>query len=147
MSQPVPLKEAVRQALHVVDRAVRLVWRSAPGWTLVNMGLVVVQGLVPLAALYVMKRLIDAVTAGVGAASPFAAFQPALAWLGVAAGVAVVTALAHSLGELASQAQGLLVTDAVSDQIHAQSIAMDLGYYENSAYFDTLHRAQQEGPY
>jgi ATP-binding cassette subfamily B protein len=146
MSQPVPLKEAVRQALHV-DRAVRLVWRSAPGWTLVNMGLVVVQGLVPLAALYVMKRLIDAVTAGVGAASPFAAFQPALAWLGVAAGVAVVTALAHSLGELASQAQGLLVTDAVSDQIHAQSIAMDLGYYENSAYFDTLHRAQQEGPY
>src|SRR5450759_2953329 len=106
MSQPVPLKEAVRQALHVVDRAVRLVWRSAPGWTLVNMGLVVVQGLVPLAALYVMKRLIDAVTAGVGAASPFAAFQPALAWLGVAAGVAVVTALAHSLGELPAKPRG-----------------------------------------
>ncbi len=145
MSQPLPLKETVRQALHI-DRAIRLVWRAAPGWTLVNLGLVVVQGLLPLAALYVMKRVIDTVTIGVKASNLSAAIQPVLAWLGVAVGVAVLIALARSLGEMASSAQALMVADAVSDQIHAQSIVMDLGYYENPEYYDTLHRAQIEGP-
>jgi ATP-binding cassette subfamily B protein len=31
--------------------------------------------------------------------------------------------------------------------IHAQSIAVDLEYYEDSSYYDTLHLAQQEAPY
>ncbi len=35
----------------------------------------------------------------------------------------------------------------MSDLIHAKSIAVDLEYYENSRYYDVLHRAQQEAPY
>jgi ATP-binding cassette subfamily B protein len=146
MSQPIPLKEAVRQALRL-DRAVRLVWRSAPGWTLVNLALLVVQGLLPLAGLYVMKRLIDSLAAGLTSSDPAASFRSLFTWLVVAASVAVATVLARSLGELARLAQAQLVIDAVSDLIHAQSIAVDLGFYEDPAYFDTLHRAQQESPY
>ena len=41
---------------------------------------------------------------------------------------------------------GQVVTDHVSDLIHAKSIAVDLEYYENSAYYDALQRAQQEAP-
>jgi ATP-binding cassette subfamily B protein len=33
------------------------------------------------------------------------------------------------------------------DVIHARSIAVDLDYYENPRYQDTLHRAQQDAPY
>ena len=146
MSEPIPFKKAVRQALQL-KQAVQLVWRSAPGWTVVNLLLVVVQGLLPLAALYIMKRVIDALAAGLVAPDPAAAFRSALTWLAAAAGVAVFTALARSLGDLAGQAQSLLVTDTVSDQIHSQSIAVDLSYYEDPAYFDTLHRAQQEASY
>ena len=146
MSQPVPLKEAVRQALRL-DRAVRLVWRSAPGWTLVNLVLVVIQGLLPLVALYVMKRLIDSLDIALQASDPAAAFRSALAWIVVAAGVAILTGLTRSLGELASETQAMLVTDDISDLIHAQSVAVDLGYYEDQTYYNTLHRAQQEAPY
>lgn len=142
MNNPLHL---MRQGLRI-DRALGLVWHSAPGWTVVNLALVVLQGLLPLAALYVMKRVIDTLTAAIGHADPQAAFRPVLVWLIAAMGVAVLTALARSLGDLASQAQGMLVTDAVSDLIHTQSTAVDLEYYENSVYFDTLHRAQQEGP-
>lgn len=144
--QPVPLKEKLLSALRV-DRAVRLVWAAAPGWTLVNLVLLVIQGLLPLAALYVMKRVIDTLTTGVGAADRAAVFRPALAWLVAAAVIAVVIVLARSIGSLASEAQSILVTDSVSDLIHAKSIAVDLGYYEDPSYFDTLHRAQQEAPY
>jgi ATP-binding cassette subfamily B protein len=40
-----------------------------------------------------------------------------------------------------------VVTDHISDIIHAKSIEVDLEYYENSRYYDVLHRAQQEAPY
>ena len=76
-----------------------------------------------------------------------AAFQEVLVWLLLAAGVGILTALARSLGELASQAQAQLVTDHVSDLLHAQSITVDLEYYENPAYYDTMQRAQAEAPY
>jgi ATP-binding cassette subfamily B protein len=33
------------------------------------------------------------------------------------------------------------------DILHAKSIEVDLEYYENPQYLDTLHRAQREGPY
>jgi hypothetical protein len=34
------------------------------------------------------------------------------------------------------------MTDRISDLIHSHSIALDLAYYENAGYRDTLHRAQ-----
>jgi ATP-binding cassette subfamily B protein len=48
---------------------------------------------------------------------------------------------------MANQAMSLAVTDHVFDIMHAKSVEVDLEYYENPQYFDTLHRAQQEGPY
>jgi ATP-binding cassette subfamily B protein len=140
------LRKAIYQSLRL-DRALRLVWKSAPGWTFVNLVLVILQGLLPLAALYLMKRIVDAVTIGVSAADKPAAFQDLAIWIILALLVAVLTALSRSLAELASEAQSQLVTDHVSDLIHAQSITIDLEYYENSNYYDTLHRAQQEATY
>lgn len=130
-----------------LDRAVRLVWKASPGWTLASLGLTLVQGLLPLAALLAMQRVVDAVTAGITAVEKSTAYQPVLGWIGAAAGIALLTALARSLSEMAGEAQGQLVTDTVADILHEKSAAVDLGYYEDPAYYDTLHRAQQEAPY
>jgi ATP-binding cassette, subfamily B, bacterial len=146
MIRSVPLKQALTQTLRL-DRALRLVWKSAPGWMLANAGLVIAQGLLPLAGLYVVRQIVDTVTAGLANPDKQAAFQQVLFWLLLAAGIGILTALARSLGELASQAQAQLVTDHVSDLLHAQSIAVDLEYYENPSYYDTMHRAQAEAPY
>ena len=48
-------------------RAVRLVWQAAPGWTVANAALQLVEGLLPLAGLYLIKLVIDAVEAGLRA--------------------------------------------------------------------------------
>lgn len=145
-SKPSPLRNRIQTALQL-GRALRLVWRTAPGWTLVNGLLVFVQGLLPLAALYLMKRIVDAVTESIAAPDKTTAFQGASVWILLAAGVALLNALARSLGEYASEAQSLQVTDAVADLLHAQSIAVDLEYYEDPGYYDTLHRAQKEAPF
>ncbi len=136
---------AAFQRMLLLRRAVRLVWQSTPGGTLASLVLMVVQGLLPLASLYLTKLMVDAVAATLR--SPNADFHSVLwAILGLAA-VALATALCGSLTALVGEAQGQTVTDHVHSLIHAKSIAVDLSYYENPQYYDTLHRAQQEAPY
>ena len=119
-------------------------WRAAPGWTALAVCLAVVQGVLPLLAVYLMKLIVDAVTEGIGAADQAAAFRSALVYIVLAAVVGVAMALMRSLGTLVNEAMGQVVTDHVSDVIHSKSMVVDLEYYENSRYYDSLHRAQQE---
>ena len=136
----------MHSVLHL-GRTLRLVWRISPGWTVATVALAVVQGVLPLAALYMIQLIVNAVTAGLDAADKSAAFQE-VAWLILIAGlIGLALALARSISALVSEAQGQVVTDHISDLIHSQSIAVDLEYYENSKYYDVLHRAQQEAPY
>lgn len=128
-------------------RALQLVWSMAPGWTAANMLLVVILGVLPIAALYLTKLIVDSVTAGLAGPDPAAVFPQVFFYILVAAAIALFLALARSLSELTSEAQSMIVTDGVSDILHAQSIAVDLEYYEDTSYYDTLHRAQQEAPY
>jgi len=128
-------------------RALRLVWSMAPGWTAANMLLVVIMGVLPIAALYLTKVIVDSVTAGLAGPDPASVFPQVFFYILVAAAIALFLALARSLSELTSEAQSMIVTDGVSDILHAQSIAVDLEYYEDTSYYDTLHRAQQEAPY
>jgi len=127
--------------------AVKLVYRAAPGWTILNFSIAVVGGILPLLAVYLMKLIVDAVTAGITQADHAAAFRTAAQWIILAAAVGLLMALLRSLGALVSEAMGQVVTDHVSDIIHSKSIAVDLEYYESSRYYDSLHRAQQEAPY
>jgi len=146
VSRTARIHHSLQTALQL-GRALRLVWQTAPIWTLVNGALVFVQGALPLVALYLMKRILDAISTSLAASQPASAFQPVAFWILLAGGVAIFTALTRSLGEYASEAQALQVTDAVADILHAQSVAVDLEYYEDPSYYDTLHRAQKEAPY
>ena len=146
MSKISPLRNRIQSALQL-GRALRLVWQTAPTWTLVNSLLVFVQGVLPLVSLYLMKRILDAVSASLAAPHPASAFQPVVFWILLAGGVAAFTALIRSISEYASEAHALQVTHAVADILHAQSIAVDLEYYEDPGYYDTLHRAQKEAPF
>ena len=141
-----PIKEKILQALQV-DRAVRLVWQATPGWTLANLLMQIIQGILPLAALYLMKLIVDGVMLSMTAADKTESFSQVMFFIGIAAGIALLYALCQLLANMANQAMSLAVTDHVFDVMHAKSVEVDLEYYENPQYFDTLHRAQQEGPY
>jgi ATP-binding cassette subfamily B protein len=130
-----------------LPRALRLVWTMSPGWTAFNVILVVILGILPIATLFLTKLIVDSVTAGLATPEPTTAFPQVLVYILIAAVIALVLALARSLSELTSEAQSMIVTDGVSDILHAQSIAVDLEYYEDTSYYDTLHRAQQESAY
>ncbi len=139
------LKDRLIHALRL-RRAWRLVWQAAPGWTLCSLALLLFQSLLPLAALLLLRQVVDALAGAVAAPGP-EAFAPVLLWVTLAGLVALLTALANGLGTHVAEVQSLAVADHVADVIHERSIAVDLGYYENPAFHDTLHRAQQDAPY
>ncbi len=127
-------------------RPLGLVWQSAPGWTVLSVLLVVVQAALPLAALYVMKLIVDAIATGLtGATAP--SFGSVLWLVGLAVLIGLVGAAARSLASLATEAQSQAVTDHMFGVLHRKSIDVDLAYYEDPRYHDTLHRAQLEAPY
>ncbi|HWQ18787.1 MAG TPA: ABC transporter ATP-binding protein [Methanotrichaceae archaeon] len=123
-------------------RALDLVWRSAPRLTMANAVLVLILGVLPLASLYLTKLIVDSVSRGSGTAS----FEGTLMLIAMAGGVALLIALCSSADKVVSEAQAAQVLDGIQDLLHAKSAEVDLEYYENSQYYDALHRAQEDAP-
>lgn len=128
-------------------RAINIVWQGAPGWTVANAALVALQSLLPLAALYLTKLIVDAVTVGLASPDKDIAFNRTLLFISIAGAVALLSAFCRILAGLVSEAQAQAVTDYVQDIIHSKSIDIELEYYENPQFYDTFHRAQQESIY
>lgn len=140
------LKERIWRTLHL-GRALTIVWQSGPGWVVLSGLLVIVQGLLPLLTLYLIKLVVDDVTlclSGSGEDGSFGHVAMLICFMGA---VVLVTAICRVLATLVSEAHSLVVTDHVHDILHAKSVEVDLEYYEDSRYYDTLHRAQQEAPF
>ncbi len=134
------------QALHLLP-AFKLVWRSSPGWMVARIATLVLQGILPLASLYLLKLIIDQVALSAAAADKSAAFQQVLLLLLLLGGVMLLASAVTSIAELISTAQTQRVTDFMQNLLLEKSVAADLEYYENAQYYDTLQRAQQEAPF
>jgi ATP-binding cassette subfamily B protein len=139
------IKLKIRRALQL-GRALRFVWQSAKGWTIANGVLIVVQGVLPLLQLYLMKLMVDAVTAGPAAPDKGVALRHVLLLVGFMGAATLFASLIRSIAGLISEWQSYLVTDHMNDVLLAKSIEVDLEYYESARYYDTLHRAQREAP-
>jgi ATP-binding cassette subfamily B protein len=129
-----------------IARAARFVFRAAGRHTAASAMLVVVQSALPLAALYLLKLIVDAIASAAGGTNP-AALDTVFVLIAIAAGLAIVGVAVNSLANVVNERHAELVADHMHDVLHAKSIEIDLEYYENPHYYDTLHRAQQEAPY
>ena len=143
---PARIKHKLQVALRFLP-ALRLVWQSSPGWTIARLVLVVFQGLLPLATIYLAKLIIDTVTLNLQSANPERVFERVLPLIILAGAVTIFNSLCQSLTELVNTAHAQQVTDYMQGIIHAKSVEADLEYYENAKYHDALQRAQQEAPY
>jgi ATP-binding cassette, subfamily B, bacterial len=141
-----PLKSEKLRMIRL-GRPLSLVWRAARGWTLVSVLLLCLQAGLPLLQLYLMKLTVDAVAAGIGAPDKGAALNQVVFLVCLTGAAALVAILLDAVAKVVGQAQAEAVTDHVRSVLHAKSVALDLEFYENSRFYDTLHRAQQEAPY
>lgn len=53
------LTKRLKQQIASLRRATQFVWQAAPRWTVANLALVFIQGVLPLALLYLTKLIVD----------------------------------------------------------------------------------------
>ena len=125
-------------------RTFRLIWQAAPSWTLLWAILLVGQGLLPLASVYLAKLVIDSLVRAIKTGGGWAHMRPTLILIGLSLSVIILTDLLQSLTDLARTAQSEFVQDYIKGLVHEQSSAMDIGVHESSIYQDRLDRARNE---
>ncbi|MBE9115743.1 ABC transporter ATP-binding protein [Lusitaniella coriacea LEGE 07157] len=130
-----------------LKQALSLCWQSSRNWTLASIILLVIRSFLPVASLYLAKRIVDALTQALTAKNSPTAFQEVFYLIVLTAAVTILNDLCGSLVGVVQETQSQVVTDYVQNLLHAKSIAVDLEYYENAQYYDRLHQAQSEAPY
>src|SRR6266699_2495112 len=87
-----PLRDATLRRSYLI-RVFGLIWTAARGWTVAWGILLVVQGLMPVALVYLTKPLVDGLQAAVGRGTSWETVQPVVMVAAAIAGVIVLTEL------------------------------------------------------
>ena len=128
-----------RQRLPYFYRGLGLVWNVARPWTIAWLILLVLQGLLPAATVYLTKLFVDSVVTAISG-NP-ARVLPLVLLLGA---VMFLIEIVRAAINWVRAVQAELVQDHVAGLIQEQSVAVDLAFYELPDYYDHLHRARAE---
>lgn len=140
------LRKALVQ-LPYVPRTLALVWAAARSWTIASVVLLVIQGLLPVWAVYTTRWVVNSVVAMVKSGGGLAHARPLVLPLVLMAGILILTEVLNGLATWIRAAQSDLVQDHIAGLIHKQSTAVDLAFYESPEFYDHLHRARQEAAF
>src|SRR4051794_10825468 len=120
----------------------RLLWERSPGWAAASVAPTLLQPLLSLAALGLLKLVMDVLSAAIAGPRVPADFTPVALLIALTAAVVAVTGLCASMSAFIAEIQGDLVRDHVANVIHAKAVEVDLAYFETPHFYNTLHRAQ-----
>lgn len=135
------LDQALAQ-LPYVPKALGLVWESARRWTIAWAVLLLLQGVLPVATVYLTKAVVDSLVGALGGGPDWAAIRPTLVLVALMAAVLLLSEILRSLTTWVRTAQSELVQDHISGLIHEKAVTLDLAFYETPEYYDQMHRAR-----
>ena len=137
------LRSAVAQFFHL-PQAFRLVWAAARGWTLAWVILLIIQGILPAATVYLTRLVVDSLVAAMKAGASWESLQIILVPAALMAGILLLTELLQGALNWIRTVQSELMQDYISGLIHEKAIAADLAFYESSDYHDKLERSRSD---
>lgn len=132
----------LRRQLPYLPRAFGLLRRAAGGLAVIWAVLLLLQGLLPVAAVYLTRTLVNGIAALAGTGGGWEALRPLLPAGAAMALVLAAMELCQSLGRWVSTAQAERVQAHVHELIHQQAMRLDLSFYDDPGYYDQLHRAR-----
>ena len=136
-------RDAITQ-LSYLPRILHLVWQASKGYTLVWAILLVVNGLVPAAIVFLTKFLVDGLADVIGTGGSWDSARPLLIFGGLMASALLLTEVLNSAIEWVRTAQAELVQDHITTLVHDKSVAVDLAFYESADFHDRLERARSD---
>jgi len=123
-----------------VRRSLILLWQTSNSLALLTLSLHMIQALLPVASLYFIKMLVEGVTSK----QAFPEIVPFIIYFLVSQ---LLLALTQQYANYIITIYQPRLTDYLSKQVLEKAVNVDYGYYENPAYHDNMHLAQQQSLY
>jgi ATP-binding cassette subfamily B protein len=140
------LTKALRQ-LRDVPRALRLAWDAAPRWTALSAVFLAIQGLLPVATVWLSRSLVNSTIAALRSGGESRNVRSAVLSALLLGTVSLAGEALRSLSTWVRTNQGELVQDHILALVHRKSVEVDLAFYDSPDFFDRLHRARAEAYY
>jgi ATP-binding cassette, subfamily B, bacterial len=135
------LQHGLRQ-IPYLPRAFALIRSAAGGLLVLWLVLLLAQGLLPAAVVYVSRAVVDGLAAVLGTNQAAADIQPLLLLIGALALVLLLGEVLRIVSGLVRALQSERVQDHIYNLIHDKALSLDLAFYDSPDYYDRLHRAR-----
>ena len=124
-----------------------LVWTAARGWTAAWIAVLLVQGVLPVATVYLTRTVVNRLMRALRAGGSWESLQPLIVAALLMGGVLLAGEVLRGIAGWLRTAQSELVQDYISGLIQKKSASVDLAFYESPEFYDHLHRARAEAGY
>jgi len=149
---PVPLITRIRnqasefwKALRNTPEAFRLVWSSSRSAALVGFGLTPVAAILPAAQAWAGKLIIDTiVSASQQGLAPVAGLRYVLPYLALEFGLILLGSLVSQIRSFFDRSIQSQLTNHVNSLIIRKAISLDLQFFEDPIFYDTLQNARRQ---
>jgi ATP-binding cassette subfamily B protein len=132
------IKGRIHQVLQDIERLVaylprtlRLVINGAGRWTMAWAVLLLVQGLLPGATVYLTKLVLDGAEAAIGQGLAWGSMAPLIVPAALMGLVMLISRALDSIMQWVRTAQSERVQDYMQSLIHQQAVDVDLAFYES----------------
>lgn len=125
-------------------RALSLIWDAVPRLTILWGLLLVMQGLLPGAIVYLTKLTIDSFIVAYNSTDSFTYFNQTFLLFALTGACLLLTEILQYVGDWTRTAQGEYFSDYLKNLIHEKSAEVDLEFYESPAYHDLMEQARGE---
>jgi ATP-binding cassette, subfamily B, bacterial len=130
--------------LSYVPLTLHLIWTAARTWTLIWAVLLILQGLLPAAPVYLSRLVVDGLVVAIAAGGSWESIRPVVLWAALIAATLLLTELIESVSIWIRTAQAELIRDHMSALVHRQAVAVDVAFYESSEHHDRLERVRHD---
>lgn len=137
-------RQDFRAMLANLPRAFGLVWGASKGLTIALAVFAIVSGGIPAAVAWVSKLLVDAVVAAAATTGGDANISGVVWLVAAQLGLYLAGSLIGTLRTICQQALQELTANRVQLAIMEHANRLDLAFFENPKFYDTLQQAQRE---
>jgi len=127
-----------------IPRTLILVWSAARGWMIAWSVVLIIQGFLPVAFVYLTKIVVNNLVDVIQAGGSWTSIQPMLVSVLLMALIMLAQELLRGFSGYINTAQSECVKDYISELTHRKSTSIDLAFFDSPDYYDRLHRALHE---
>lgn len=132
----------LKRQMRYIPRTIRLVYDAAHVYSIIWLVLLVFQGFIPAAVVFLTAPLVDAISDVVKSGGDVATLDALIPLALAMGGVLIFREATNALLGWVRSVQAEYVRDAIHEKIHTKALLLPLKYYEDTAYYDKLYRAR-----